>query len=119
MTGSTLTPKATASPKRVIATGLMSTAGWNRTVRTCFSCGSRCRSTVCGTRSKLGAILMPTITSDFRDEIRKTICRGAEQASDVMDQVRGVSGLLNDPPYDEDNCRICEDLAELHCRLPG
>src|ERR1700745_2936780 len=98
-TGAMLTSSATASAPREMATGLMSTAGWKRTVSTCRSWGSRCRSTVWGTRSKLGAILMPTITSDVGDEAGQAAGGTAEQGPDVVNQVRGVRRLLNDPPY--------------------
>src|SRR6266700_6280792 len=118
-TGAMLTSSATASAPREIATGLMSTAGWNRTVSTCRSWGSRCLSTVWGTRSKLGAILMPTLTSYVRDEIREALCDIGKQARDVVDQVRRVGWLLHNPPYGKGNHKVGEDLLHVHCRLPG
>ena len=45
--------------------------------------------------------------------------RAAEEGPDVMDQVRGISGLLNDPPYNECDQHPFEDIRKFHCRLPG
>jgi hypothetical protein len=59
------------------------------------------------------------ITSDLRYEIREALCRRGQQARDVVDKVRGVGGLLDNPPYKKSDYRISEDLPELHRRLPG
>src|SRR6516225_4310398 len=47
-------------------------------------------------------------------------CRDfGKERPDVVHQVRGGSRLLDNPPYDECNQRICEDRLQFHCRLPG
>ena len=56
---------------------------------------------------------------DRGDEMRESCRGGGEKRSDVVHQVRGGFRLLDDPPYDERNGRICEDRLEFHCRLPG
>src|ERR1700733_13974983 len=109
---------ASGSPPRAAATGLIRIAGWNRTVITRRSCGRRTRYTAAGTVS-FGTTLMPIATSDRSHEVRQSVRGAAEKRPDVMYQVRGIRGLLDDPPYDERDERPLQDITEFHGRLPG